>query len=125
MISHKSRTAAVTLALAAAALAAGLDAPVARAQDWSYDRFERVPGPHNWGPRCMERITTRGRAGVKFFSNKGKRNGKERAVENWQEQVAAEFGPQFANWGRSRGQQLDCSTHGLKVTCTASAHPCR
>ncbi len=95
----------------------------------------RSPGPtsgssasrvrNRWGDRCKERIETRGTAGVKLFSNKDKRQGMDRAVENWSQQVAAEFGPQFANWDRSRGQELDCRTRKLKVICTASAHPCR
>ena len=125
MIAYKSHTACLAVALAAAALMVGFDAPAAQAQSWSYERFERKPGPHRWGERCMERIETRGTAGVKLFSNKDKRLGKERAVENWSQQVAAEFGPQFANWERSRGQELDCRTRKLKVICTASAHPCR
>ncbi|HEX2336376.1 MAG TPA: hypothetical protein VHI72_07855 [Hyphomicrobiaceae bacterium] len=109
----------------AIALVLGFDAPLAQAQSWSYERFERRPGPHRWGERCMDRITTRGKAGIKLFSNKDKRQGMDRAVENWSQQVAAEFGPQFANWERSRGQELDCRTRKLKVICTASAHPCR
>jgi hypothetical protein len=73
----------------------------------------------------MERITTRGKAGVKLFSNSDKRKGKARAVENWSQQVAEAFGPQYANWEASRDQTLDCNTKGLQVICTASAHPCR
>lgn len=125
MITCQSFAASFALAVAAAALMVGVDAPPAQAQSWSYERFERKPGPHRWGERCMERIETRGTAGVKLFSNKDKRQGMDRAVENWSQQVAAEFGPQFANWERSRGQELDCRTRKLKVICTASAHPCR
>jgi hypothetical protein len=125
MITRRSRAATLALAFAATALMAGLDTPAAQAQSWSYDRYERVPGPNRWGPRCMERIATRGKAGVKLFSNSDKRKGMARAVENWSQQVAAEFGPQFASWERSRGQELGCRTRGLQVICTASAHPCR
>ena len=125
MITRQSYVTSLAVVLAAAALIVGLDAPAAQAQSWSYERFERKPGPHRWGDRCMERIETRGTAGVKAFSNKDKRKGMDRAVANWSEQVAAEFGPQFANWERSRGQELDCKTRKLKVICTASAHPCR
>jgi hypothetical protein len=125
MITRKSPMACLAAAVAAGALTIGFDAPAAQAQSWSYERFERKPGPHRWGERCMERIETRGTAGIKAFSNKDKRLGKERAVENWSQQVAAEFGPQYANWERSRGQELDCRTRKLKVICTASAHPCR
>ena len=125
MITRKSHMACLAAAVAAAALMVGFGAPAAQAQSWSYERFERKPGPHRWGERCMERIETRGTAGIKLFSNKDKRLGKERAVENWSQQVAAEFGPQFANWERSRGQELDCRTRKSKVICTASAHPCR
>ena len=125
MTTRPSYTTSLALAVAAAALVVGFDAPAAQAQSWSYERFERKPGPHRWGERCMERIETRGTAGVKLFSNKDKRQGMDRAVENWSQQVAAEFGPQFANWERSRGQELDCKTRKLKVICTASAHPCR
>jgi len=125
MIIRQSRMTGLALAVAAVALMAGLDVPAAQAQSWSYERFERKPGPNRWGDRCMERIETRGTAGVKLFSNKDKRQGMDRAVENWSQQVAAEFGPQFANWERSRGKELDCRTRKLKVICTASAHPCR
>ena len=125
MIPRQSYMTSLAVAVAGAALIMGFDAPVAQAQSWSYERFERKPGPHRWGDRCKERIETRGTAGIKAFSNKDKRLGKERAVENWSQQVAAEFGPQFANWERSRGQELDCRTRKLKVICTASAHPCR
>ena len=125
MIIRQSRMTGLALAVAAVALMAGFDVPAAQAQSWSYERFERKPGPNRWGDRCMERIETRGTAGVKLFSNKDKRQGMDRAVENWSQQVAAEFGPQFANWERSRGKELDCRTRKLKVICTASAHPCR
>src|SRR5262245_57817941 len=125
MKARPSHLACLAAAVAAAGLAIGFGAPAAQAQSWSYERFERKPGPHRWGDRCMERIETRGSAGVKLFSNKDKRQGMQRAVENWSQQVAAEFGPQFANWERSRGQELDCRTRKLKVICTASAHPCR
>jgi hypothetical protein len=125
MIARKSRVATLAFAVAGAALITSVDVPAAQAQSWSYDRYERGSGPHSWGPRCMERITTRGKAGVKLFSNSDKRKGKARAVENWSQQVAEAFGPQYASWERSRGQQLDCSTKGLQVICTASAHPCR
>ena len=125
MIVRQFHMTGLALAVAAVALMAGLDVPAAQAQSWSYERFERKPGPNRWGDRCMERIETRGTAGVKLFSNKDKRQGMDRAVENWSQQVAAEFGPQFANWERSRGKELDCRTRKLKVICTASAHPCR
>ena len=125
MIVRQSHMTGFALAVAAVALMAGFDVPAAQAQSWSYERFERKPGPNRWGDRCMERIKTRGTAGVKLFSNKDKRQGMDRAVENWSQQVAAEFGPQFANWERSRGKELDCRTRKLKVICTASAHPCR
>jgi hypothetical protein len=125
MIVRKFRVAALVFAVAGAALVTSVDVPTAQAQSWSYDRYERVPGPHKWGPRCVERIATRGKAGVKLFSNKDKRQGMARAVENWSQQVAEAFGPQYASWERSRGQELDCKTKGLQVICTASAHPCR
>jgi hypothetical protein len=125
MTPRKSRMTALALAVAASALITGINVPVAQAQSWSYERYERVPGAHRWGPRCVDRITTRGKAGVKLFSNSDKRKGMARAVENWSQQVAEAFGPQYANWQASRGQSLDCRTKGLQVICTASAHPCR
>lgn len=125
MIARKSRVATLALAVAGAALITSVDVPAAQAQSWSYDRYERAPGAHRWGPRCVDRITTRGKAGVKLFSNSDKRKGMARAVENWSQQVAEAFGPQYANWQASRGQSLNCSTKGLQVICTASAHPCR
>jgi hypothetical protein len=87
MTTRKSCTATIAFAFAATALMASFDTRPAQAQSWSYDRYERAPGAHRWGPRCVDRITTRGKAGVKLFSN--------------------------------------CKTKGLRVICTASAHPCR
>jgi hypothetical protein len=116
---------AFVFALAAIILAAGFDASPVNAQSWAYEKFERDVRPHRWGQACRERIITRGRAAVKLFSNSDKRKGTVRAIQNWSEQVAAEFGPQFADWRRARGQDVGCTTRGLDVICFASAHPCR
>lgn len=117
------RAAAVLVAVSLAAVSV----PVvpASAQSWSYDRYERKSGPHSWGPRCVDNITTRGKAGIKLFSRKDKRQATERAINNWQDQVAEAFGRQYASWEKARGQDVSCNTKGFEVRCVVSAWPCR
>lgn len=119
-----SRFAVIALALAVVPVSGGVVSTPAQAQ-WQYDRFERIPGPHRWGPRCVDRITTRGSANLKLFGSGEKKKASAKAIVNWQEQVAEAFGPQYADWFLAKGNQQDCKMKGLKVSCTVSAHPCR
>lgn len=47
------------------------------------------------------------------------------AIASWQSTAAQSIGPYYADWTHSLGANIDCHRELFKVTCTASATPCR
>ncbi len=47
------------------------------------------------------------------------------AIASWQATAAQSVGPNYADYNRSMGASVDCRRALFKVTCVASATPCR
>ena len=47
------------------------------------------------------------------------------AINNWQSTASQQIGTNYANWSNSLGGTVDCHRALFKVTCVASATPCR
>jgi hypothetical protein len=50
---------------------------------------------------------------------------KHDAIASWQQSAAQSVGPYYADWTHSLGANVDCHRQLFKVTCVATATPCR
>ncbi len=50
---------------------------------------------------------------------------KQSAIASWQSSAAQSVGPYYADWNHSLGANVDCHRELFKVTCVATATPCR
>ena len=50
---------------------------------------------------------------------------KREAIASWQATTAQSVGPYYADWNHSLGANVDCKRQLFKVTCVATATPCR
>jgi hypothetical protein len=50
---------------------------------------------------------------------------KNEAIASWQAAASQAVGPNYANFSRSVGADVDCHRQMFKVTCVATATPCR
>ena len=50
---------------------------------------------------------------------------KRQSMQSWSALAAQSAGPYYADWNRALGANVDCKRQLFKVTCIATATPCR
>jgi hypothetical protein len=80
-----------------------------------------------------ESIQTSGKARFRIFSKElelqGHGTAKDRAIANWEKEVASKFGNRWRRWGNAKDTTSQCETAGkfvgrFTIECTVSGRPC-